>query len=280
MRKQLVLAVVLALASPVFAVSAFASAYSGNSAILNANNEVGVAATGTLTNYQEHVPAVYGPSDTETGVTPGFAVKGSYMGNFMGIPNAYAEINYGYSTGDITYKGAVGGSGGYTPYDGTDDMTTNRVMARLGVGFNMTSDMMVTPYIAGGYQEWNRDLKGPYGYTEDYHAGLVGLGAKFQMALSSRMIIGAKAECLAVIGGSMTPNLYNGMYGSAQFGTSGEEVAGLEADYRVVGPVHAYAGMDFTHFNYTGGALNYGAFEPSSSTNQFSMDLGVAYSFS
>ena len=276
MRKQLLIAVLSALA--VAGVSTVAMADTVNP-ILAANNEVGVAATGTLTNYQEHVPAQYGPSDTETGWTPGFALKGSYMGDFLGVPNAYAEVKYGYSTGDIAYKGAVGNSYGYVPYGGTDSMATNRIMARIGVGFNLASGMMVTPYVAGGYQGWNRALQGPYGYTEDYSAGLVGMGAKFQYAMSSRLVMGANAEFLAVVGGGMTPHLYGGALGSAQFGVTGEEVLGLDADYRLVGPVHVYSGLDYTHFTYTGGALNFGAFEPSSSTNQFGVNMGVAYQF-
>ena len=45
--------------------------------IVVANNEVGIAATGTLMNYQEHITEV--PSDIESGWMPGFAVKYSLM---------------------------------------------------------------------------------------------------------------------------------------------------------------------------------------------------------
>jgi hypothetical protein len=243
--------------------------------IVVANNEVGIAATGTLMNYQEHITEV--PSDIESGWMPGFAVKYSLMGDYFGsMPsNMYFAIHYQFSSGSIAYKGSVGG----TPYDGTDDATTNRATARLGKGFSLSDDMMITPYVAGGYQDWNRDLQGPYGYVEDYHSDLIGAGVMFQYAINPRLVIGANLEGLAMIGGGMTPHIYNGILGSASFDTSGQEKIGADIDYRVFSQWHFYGGLRYTHFNYTGGPLKYGAFEPSSSTNLFSMDAGVAYHF-
>lgn len=246
-------------------------------AIIQANNEVGIAITGDLTNYQEHITP--GPSDIESGWQPGFAVKGSYMGNPYGLSHVYANVHYARSSGDIAYLGSLSNG---ASYDGTDDAIFNRVMGRLGMGFQVAKAMMATPYLTGGYQSWNRKLVGPYGYTEDYHAGLIGLGAKFQYAATSRLVLGADAEWMAVIGGSMTPSDvpgYGDSLGTARFGTTGEEVVGLNADYRIRGPLHLYGGLEFTHFNYTGGKLNYGASEPLSSTNQFDVDAGIAYSF-
>ncbi len=251
-----------------------AAAQTGNSAIVAANNEVGVAITGNLTNYQEHVTP--GPADTESGWQPGFALKGSYMGNLFGIHNAYAAIHYARSSGNIGYYGAVGGK----PYNGTDSAIFNRVMARVGMGFGIGGQSMVTPYISGGYQSWNRALQGPYGYTEDYRAGLVGAGALFQYAVTPRFVVSGDAEVLAVVGGGMTPHIFNGRLGSASFGTSAEEKIEAGWDYRVTGPLHVYSDVSFTHYNYTGGALAiHGASEPSSETNQFGMSLGIAYQF-
>ena len=74
--------------------------------------------------------------------------------------------------------------------------------------------------------------------------------------------------------------------GNAPFGTSGEEKIAVDVDYRLSGPRHVFGGLNFTHFNYTGGHLNsplaihLGSFEPPSSTNLLGMDLGLAYAFS
>jgi len=268
-------AVVVALAVAGFGTANLAVA--STNPLVAANNEVGIAVTGMNTNYLENITP--GPSDSETGFTAGFALKGSYLGNVAGLSNVYAQIKYGRTMGDLAYKGAVGN----TPLDGTDSMGMNRVMARLGMAFPVSSDMMVIPYLAGGYQDWNRYMEGQYGYTEDYSAGLVGAGAKFEYAMNSRLVLGADAEMFAVVDGGTTPSdvpgIPNGVLGSASFMTTGEEVVGVNADYRVEGPLHVYGGLDYTHFDYSGGALNYGFEEPSSQTNQFAVDLGVAYGF-
>ncbi len=250
---------------------------SPSSAILRANNEVGIAVTGNLINYQEHVPASYGPSDTESGWTPGFNLKAISMGNLGGIPNLYGQVNLTYDSGSIAYKGAVL----YRPYDDTDRSTMYRVVGRLGKGFFLSPNAMVTPYLALGYQHWNRDLVGPYGYVEDYSAFLFGIGAKGQYALTNRLVLGAHAEFLAVVNGHMTPKIrgLGNILGTSQFGMSGEEDVGLNVDYRIDGPVHLFGGLNYIHYNYTGGLFNFGAFEPFSATNLFRVEAGVAYSF-
>lgn len=260
--------------SSICSVSALAS--DGNNPIVSANNEAGIAAVGTLMNYQEHITP--GPSDIESGWMPGFEVKYSLMGNyFSSLPsNMYFAVHYQFNSGDISYQGAFQNG---TPYDGTDSATTNRVIARIGKGFQLTNSMMLTPYIAGGYQDWNRHLLGPHGYTEDYSSGLIGAGAMFQYAATQRLVLTVNADGLAMVGGGMTPHLSGVNLGNASFGTSGQEKIAADADYRISGPWHLYGGLSYTHFNYTGGALNFGASEPLSSTNLFSMDAGIGYHF-
>lgn len=254
--------------------------------ILRANNEIGLAATGTLMNYQEHITQFNGQTDIESGWMPGFQVKYSLMGNyFSSLPNLYFAVNYDYSNGDLHYQGFLQPSG--APFQGTDGAVTNRVVARLGMGLPLTQSWMLTPYLAGGYQNWDRNLQGSYGYKEKYSAGLVGAGFMLQFAPTRRLVLSANAQGFAVIGGGMTPsgNAFEDHLGTASFGTSGEERVSLDADYRLNGSWHIYGGLDFTHFNYTGGPLNsplaqlIGAAEPPSSTNLFGMQLGVAYGF-
>jgi hypothetical protein len=155
-------------------------------------------------------------------------------------------------------------------------------MGRVGMGIRITCphEMMITPYVAGGYQGWNRNLQGPHGIKESYSAGLVGAGALFQYAVNPRFVVSGDTEVLAVVGGGMTPHLLNGRLGSASFGTSAEEKMTLGVDYRITGHLHTYSNVSLTHFTYTGGQLALpGAYEPSSATNQLGMSLGLAYQF-
>lgn len=251
-----------------------------NAAILAANNEIGIAFNENLMNYQENVPAQYGASDTESGWMPGFQVKGSWMGDLAGVNNLYAAVHYQRNSGSIAYMGSLSNG---AVYDGTDKATTNRVTARIGEGFTIPHGMLVTPFIAGGIQNWNRQMQGQYGYTENYNAGLVGTGVMFQYAPNRHWVLSSTSEIMAVIGAGMTPTgvpgYPNGSLGSASFKTSAEEMINAKADYALTSNFHLYGGVQYVHFNYTGGALNHGAFEPSSQTNGFSMDAGVAYSY-
>lgn len=292
MRKTALLAALGALA---LSTSALAFATTNNS-ILAANNEIGMAVTGNLLNYQEHA----NPGDTESGWTPGFAVKYSLMQNLVGIHNAYLAMRFGWSRGNVNYHGFTqrytnSGNIAYHSYQGTDNATMYHFTARAGVGLDVGQGMMVTPYVFGGYQHWNRHLLGPRGYTEDYHAGVVGLGAMFQDAVTPQIVVSVTPEFGAIVGGGMNTNVLNGKANPVSFGTTGEEKISLDADYALSGAYgygagmgwHLYGGLSYTHYNYTGGALTIPidgmnfpvGYEPFSSTNLFQLQAGVAYSF-
>ncbi|MEB8474558.1 hypothetical protein [Acidithiobacillus ferriphilus] len=263
--KKLALAVLIAACGVAGASDASANA------IVNVNNEFGVAVTGTLTNYQEHITP--GPSDIESGWQPGVNLKEDMMGHVFGLANVYFGLRYNFSSGGIAYQGAYQDG---TPVDATDNGTFNRFVLRFGKGFLLTDRAMITPYIAGGLQLWNRNLRGPGGYTENYGAGLAGGGLLFQYAWTHRLVMGLNADGFAVMDGYMNANSVGA--GTANFGNSAEEKLSLTADYRFAGPWHWYIGTSFTHFNYTGGPL-IDAVEPSSSTNQLALVLGLAGSF-
>ncbi len=243
-----------------------------SNAIRALNNSVSLAATGTLMNYQEHINP--GPSDTESGWMPGFKIAGSYMDH----QNIYLHLGYEYNSGNIHYDGAnlETGAPAYT----TDRATTQRLLGKVGYGFWLSRNMAITPYVAAGFQSWNRNLLITGGQEiEDYSSALIGAGALFQYHMMPRLTLAADAEVLAVTGGGMTPHITGITAPSANFGTSGEEKVGLDANYRIDGPVSLFTGLSFTHFNYTGGSMGPYFMEPSSSTNRFGMEAGVRYNF-
>ncbi|WP_291511199.1 hypothetical protein [Acidithiobacillus sp.] len=291
-------AIVLAFAT--LGTSTLAQAQNTNP-IVATNNEIGIAATGTLMNYQEHIsPAPTYGSDIESGWMPGFAIHLSGMNNKL-TPNLYFAINYNYASGSIAYHGSTS----VEHLNTSDNATTNRVLARLGKGFVLSSNNMLTPYVAGGYQNWDRRLQGPGGYNEYYHAGLVGAGVLFQHAFSPRLVVGVDGQFLAVVGaGINVPGTVqvSGPFTVADtgfnggFGTSGQERIKISADYAMSSQWHIFGGLNFTHFTYTGTkeypfteTISYNGTpiiqspgtvkEPPSSTNLFGMELGLAYSF-
>lgn len=267
--------------------SGMAQAATATNPIFAANNEIGVAATGTLMNYQEHFsPAqTHGKSDTESGWMPGFAINYSLMGDyFRSLPNLYFDVHYDYASGGLHYQGFLQ-KPGLPNAQTTDNATTQRVLVRLGMGFPIGQSALLTPYVAGGYQSWNRNLS--MIQKEHYQGKLIGAGLRYQYTPLSRLVFSANVEGLAIIGGGMTPSgtPRADQLGTASFETSGEEKIAVDMDYRLSGPWHVFGGLNFTHFNYTGGRLNsplaihLGSFEPPSSTNLLGMDLGLAYAF-
>lgn len=248
-----------------------------NSSILSADNNISAAFNDTNMNYQENITKV--PADSETGFMPGFTLGTSFLGSVYGVNNLYADIHYTRDSGAIAYKGSLNTG---AVYDTTDNSTTNRVVGRVGVAFPVASNVVLTPYVAGGYQEWNRNLTGQYGYSENYSSGLVGVGGLAQYSPMNRVVLTANANIEAIVGGGMTPSnvpLYGNTLGSASFQTSGEENLGVSANYEFAPSWSVFAGLKYTHFTYTGGALMHGATEPSSATNLFGVTTGIAYNF-
>jgi hypothetical protein len=164
-----------------------------------------------------------------------------------------------------------------TPYQADDKAYYNTVIIRLGLGRPIEGGEELIPYIAGGYQNWYRNIGGSNGTSEYYQAGLIGGGLRFDITENPMFVLSASAEGLAVIGGSVAAPSQNFR---GDFGTSAEERVGLDADYRLDDAWHAFAGLGLTHYNYTGSKPNgMGAYEPSSASLQINSMLGVAYGF-
>jgi hypothetical protein len=73
-------------------------------------------------------------------------------------------------------------------------------------------------------------------------------------------------------------------------GDSGDERVSLGLDQHVSGPLHVFATASVEHFNYAGDKFNnnniivvgpnaYQIAEPTSSTTQVGVNLGISYSF-
>ncbi len=133
---------ILALALTAMGLSPLAQAQSDNP-IVAANNEIGIAATGSLLNYQEHLPS---PSDTESGWRPGFEITASGMNSKI-VPHLYLGLSYKYNQGTVTYHGALLTVPPLPITEGTPSIT-QQLMVKLGKGFFLNSDFMVTPYEA------------------------------------------------------------------------------------------------------------------------------------
>jgi hypothetical protein len=252
--------------------------------VLAAETNLNLSGSYLHTQYHENLS----PGDDENGSTGGFGVGASaLLPHLLVFPNVdlYTALMYNFSAGNITYGGHYLFSG--LPVQATDRAVFNRIEARFGLGFPLIGGAEVIPFITGGYQAWNRniDLKGQIGTDELYSTGLVGAGLRFDAPITPALVLSATAEGMALFAGNISLNNVNINHG---LGGSAEESFDVGGDYAARGPLHFFAKLNWTHFNYAGNKPTDSTyfppcgceyFEPLSTTTQFGANVGVAYSF-
>jgi hypothetical protein len=252
-----------------------AVAQAASPAVTAAETQLQLGLTAGYGNYEENIF----PQDTESGALLGFragvsALTPSPMGGVL--PDFYADLGYDFSAGFLNYKGNLQ-SPGNPSYQTSENGYYNTAIVRLGLGAPLSNGTELIPYIAGGYQNWYRNIGGDAGYSEFYQSGLIGGGLKLDVAAGRAWVLSASAEGLAVVGGGISVPSQNF---SSDFGTSAEERVSLDADYRLTNAWHAFAGLGVTHYEYTGTKPGkQGIYEPLSTTLQVNSLFGLAYGF-
>lgn len=243
--------------------------------IAAAETNINISANFMHTNYSE------GPPDSESGFTPGFGVGGSVL-----VPSAftnidlYSALSYQFNAGNLNYDGHYLVSG--LPVTATDNAVFNNVNARLGLGFPLAGGSMeLIPYVSLGYQSWNRNINNPgiVGTDEFYSAGMAGGGLKLDIPITATIVASGSAELLGMFGTHISLNSIGIGF---DMGNSGQERVSLGVDDALSGPLHLQASANVSHFNYAGSKpsyASYGYYEPTSTTTQVSINLGVSYSF-
>lgn len=225
------------------------------------------------------------PGDDESGFSPSFGAGVSVLVpthvSYRGSVDIYSAVNYDYALGSIGYSGHYLVSG--LPLKATDRAVFNRIEARIGVGFPMIGGAESIPFFAGGYQTWNRNIytSGSSQTSEFYRSGLFGLGWKFDVPLGESFVASATGEILGLADGGITSNTPGIRISPDGFGITPEERMELELDDAVFGRVHMFAKASLEHFNYSGTRITTTTqyYEPFSTTTQFSVNVGLGYSF-
>jgi len=231
------------------------------------------------TQYHENLSPI---GDDESGFTEGGGVNISYL---MPVrpgysPDLYTYIGYNLNAGEIHY-------GGYfqdgVPLSATDHAVFQNIEARIGLGFPLASGAEVIPFIAGGYQAWNRNVDGTGvdAGGEFYHSGLFGAGLKLDVPVAPTVVVSATGEILGLAGGGVNNPAVD--FGRG-FGVTPEERFELGVADQVSPRWHVAGAAFIDHFNYSGTHPEYygnlgSIYEPLSSTTQFGFSVGFGYSF-
>jgi hypothetical protein len=236
----------------------------------------------------------YGTLDTEKGWVPGGGVSLSLMRNWF-VSNFYFNAQYSYLNGQTSYVGsnvydlrAAPVTGLYGSVRAKDGAIVNDADFRVGKGFNLQPNFMVTPYLGVGYHDWERRVNG----GEEYSNGYVGGGLLLQWAPFSGVVLSAHGLAgttfashidVASYGDTSAVPARTAIYGitgfSGDLGDSAIYRVGASGDYAVTRNIHVSAGVEWVEFKYGESAIYYHYYEPNSSTRNTILKVGVGYAF-
>jgi hypothetical protein len=267
-----------------------------SNAITAANNQISVDYASQHVDYVEFNPpapfnggqAVGIPIDSEKGWVHGISGTASAMFNLGSICNVYVLGRISYFKGDTDYWQNVGpiGQSGAKIIEGD---------FRLGKGFNVAPNVMLTPYFGGGLRRWDRDVCASGacqagGYHEHYEHGYLGGGLLAQISPVSRLVLslsGLVGRTLdSEINGHAVPGGAAGIIPfHASLGNSTIYKVESSADFAFTSHIHGNVGVEYTNFKYgesapfvftaAGGT----AVEPDSKTSNVTIRVGLGIAF-
>jgi hypothetical protein len=248
--------------------------------IIRSNNQISLDVVGSNWNYLERDQ--FGVAlDSEKGPQPGVQVTGSVMGCLGSLTNIYAMARYTYLNGTTNYW-----AGGGPVTFNTDHAVISTGDFRLGKGFDIGANWMLTPYVGAGLQRWDRDLsnaQGPFGYHEAYKHDYAGGGLLVQFSPVSLLVLSANG----LVGSTFSANMTTSQNGGAviqpwTFGLGSKLIymAGLSADYAFTPNFHGNVGADYVNYAYGRSAVNpFGLLEPDSRTSNWTFKAGLGWSW-
>ena len=217
------------------------------------------------------------PLNTEKGWVPGLSVTGSIMRDVGSLQNVYLWGRFSWMKGNTNYWNCC-------EPPAVDGATVSDWDFRLGKGFSMGQNAMLTPYFGIGTNSWTRIITEPE-FREVYSHDYAGGGLLLQYSPAPRLVLSANGLVGTAFASSMTfTPLPGGVGGIGQTYTLGNKVvymAGGSADYAFNDHWHGNVGIDYTHFAYGQSPISPidGSVEPNSTTSYLTLSVGLGYSF-
>jgi hypothetical protein len=263
-----------------------------SSPITLANNQAAIGYATNHLDYTEFNPsdpnfanpalATGAPVASEKGWLSGVSGTGSAMFNMGSLCNIYVFGRSSY------FAGTTQGGGGAVSHS---KIWENDF--RLGKGFALGTDTVLTPYLGGGLRNWTTSFcqqqPCPGGFHEDHNHGYLGAGLLVQYAPVSRMVLSASG----LIGGTISPEVTGGPVPTSTViipfrnGLGASPIYKLEGslDYAFTQQIHGNAGVEYTYFKYGQSspfvvdAAQDTAIEPNSRTSTVTVRVGLGFAF-
>ena len=257
-----------------------ATAFADTQDIKASNNQVSVQFISTDVNYTEtgngRLGTTIGTLDTEKGTVPGGALTLSVMRNLW-LGDDYLQFQFSRNSGNTDYTGALQSGGSYGSLVGQSGATMTDFSGRYGKGFELSNNVMITPYGELAHHKWQRNVNEGETYTNSYF----GIGALAQFSPVQHLVLSANALLGETFGSHIDvagPNSFSGALGN-----SGLYKIGLSADYAFTKNLHGNVGVDYTSFKYgisseypIGNSIYW---EPDSTTKYTTVSVGIGYAF-
>ena len=216
--------------------------------------------------------------DAENGWLPTANLSYGFLsGPRMLIPNLYLHLDLSGSLGNTRYTGATL----YTdiPITATTKDQFYSGDAQIGIGIPVVRNTLVIPFIEGGYRYWNRNLGSATG-IEDYQNGEFMGGILAQYSPFSRWVFALSGSAGTTIGAQMTSSGGGNPNQTFQLGSTMVWQAQGSIGYRLTNNIELTAAAQYLSFGYGQSPIaGNGFYEPTSTTQQTTLLLGVTWEF-
>jgi len=256
----------------------------GRETILTVNNGVRIGYASLHLDYREpsngRIQDKY--FDTERGTLSegGIGVSFSAMRTLGPVRELYLEGSFRRVTGSVAYDGHayVGPTSTVVPIRLTSYARIDDWSMRLGRGFSLANGWLFTPYLGYAYHFWRRTIgKGSFAeLQEDYSHHAIQLGNRLQWAPWRRLVLTVEGR----FGLTLGPRIRVPSYRFDQrLGRAAAADLEAEADTALARFLHAFAGLQYSHFSYGQSRVQNGVLEPFSVTDAVTWQAGARLTF-
>ena len=241
--------------------------------IIDANNQLILQFAAVNFDYLETDNAG-NPLDSEEGWVPGGGVSISFMKDWI-VPNLYLSAQAAWYRGKTDYLGSyIGSDAGYGSVKDKVGATVADYDFRVGKGFAIGPNFMLTPYFGLGGHSWDRQINEGELYTNGYYGGglMLQVSPVKGLVLTGHGLIGETFDSTIDVGGAYGFKESLGNSTIYRFGVGGDLAVGRN--------VHLSANVEWVDFDYGQSAVSrYGFYEPDSNTSNVITKVGIGYTF-